>query len=178
MHGNRIGNTNMMGKRLWVLVMALGTFSGLPAYAETELPATMDIKRMSMDTALRMASAAVERCRTEGLQVGVTVVDRGGHPQVVLRDVLAMDLTLEMSRKKAYTAMSFNAPTSQLSARAASPLASHDALMFSGGGLPVTAAGSIIGGIGVSGAPSGEVDEICARAGIEAVAEDLEWGDM
>lgn len=94
------------------------------------------------------------------------MVDRGGHPQVVLRDVLAMDLTLEMSRKKAYTAMSFNAPTSRLEVRAESPLANHDTLMFSGGGVPVTAAGSIVGGIGVSGAPSGEMDEICAQAGL------------
>lgn len=168
----------MASKSLSMLLMMLCTLTALPARAETELPAIVDIKRMSMDTALRMASAAVARCRSEGVQVGVTVVDRGGHPQVVLRDVLAMDLTLEMSRKKAYTAMSFNAPTSRLGARAESPLANHDTLMFSGGGVPVTAAGSILGGIGVSGAPSGEVDEICAQAGIDAVAEELEWGAM
>ncbi len=168
----------MASKSVSMLLMMLCTLIVLPARAETELPAIVDIKRMSMDTALRMASAAVARCRTEGVQAGVTVVDRGGHPQVVLRDVLAMDLTLEMSRKKAYTAMSFNTPTSRLGARAESPLANHHTLMFSGGGVPVTAAGSILGGIGVSGAPSGEVDEICAQAGIDAVAEELEWGVM
>ncbi len=167
-----------MARKLFLSVALLSAFTALAVRAETELPAIMDIKRLSMDTALRMATAAVEQCRKQGVQVGVTVVDRSGHPQVVLRDVLAMDLTLEMSRKKAYTAMSFNTATSQLGARAASPLANHDALMFSGGGLPVTAAGSILGGIGVSGAPSGEVDEVCAQAGIDAVAEELEWGAM
>ncbi len=168
----------MAGNIFLKVVMMSCIFISFAVRAETELPAIVDIKRMSMDAALRMASAAVARCRTEGVQVGVTVVDRGGHPQVVLRDVLAMDLTLEMSRKKAYTAMSFNTPTSRLGARASSPLANHEALMFSGGGLPVTAAGSILGGIGVSGAPSGEVDEVCAQAGIDAVAEELEWGAM
>ena len=82
----------------------------LPLAQATEggQPVLVDIKRMSLDTALKLAQASIQACRKEGVQVAVTVVDRGGHPQVVLRDVLAQDLTLEISKQKAYTAMTFN----------------------------------------------------------------------
>ena len=46
---------------------------------------------------------------------------------------------------------------------------------MAGGGVQVEAAGSIVGGIGVSGAPGGELDDACARAGIESITEKLEF---
>lgn len=158
-----------------VTVMIL--FSGA---SQAEEPAIVPIKRLSMEMALKIAQGAIEQCRKEGVQVGVTVVDRGGHPQVVLRDVLAMDLTLTISKQKAYTAMSFNSPTSALENRFKSPFAvgKIDGLVMSAGGLPINAAGTILGGVGVSGAPSGETDEKCAKAGIDAVLADLEMADM
>jgi uncharacterized protein GlcG (DUF336 family) len=137
---------------------------------------TLSIKRISMETALKMAQATIAKCRKEGVNVAVTVVDRGGHPQVVLRDTLAMDLTLPISRDKAYTAMSFNSPTSGLEGRFKEPasVGKADGVLAAAGGLPINAGGTIMGGIGVSGAPSGKTDEACARAGIDAVMSDLE----
>ena len=44
-----------------------------------------------------------------------------------------------------------------------------------GGGLIVEAGGSLVGGVGVSGAPGGEADDACAKAGIEAVRDKLEF---
>lgn len=151
----------------------------LTATAESEQPLMVNIKRLSLDTALTMAQATIAACRKEGVQVAVTIVDRGGHPQVVLRDVLAQDLTLTISKQKAYTAMSFNAATGSMKDRFDSPfaIAKVDGLVFGAGGLPIAAAGNIIGGIGVSGAPSGETDEKCAQAGIDAVIDDLEMAD-
>ena len=143
-------------------------------------PLTVDIKRLSLDTALRIAQATIEQCRKEGVQIAVTVVDRGGHPQVVLRDVLAMDITLPISRQKAHTAMAFNTPLSQLADRFTKPfeVAKMDGLMVSAGGLPINIGGNILGGVGVSGAPSGLTDEKCAQAGIDAVSADLEMEGM
>lgn len=136
----------------------------------------VDIKRMSMETALKIAEATIDACREEGVQVAVTVLDRGGHAQAVLRDVLAPDLTLTISKEKAYTAMSFAAATSDLEDRFPTPngVGKVEGLVFSAGGVPVTAGGTLLGGVGVSGAPSGETDEKCARAGVEAVSADLE----
>ena len=148
--------------------------------AAEEQPTVVDIKRMSLDVALRIAQATIDQCRKEGVQVAVTVVDRGGHPQVVLRDVLAQDLTLRISLMKAYTAMSFNTATSQLEGRFTSPfsIGKVEGLVISAGGVPVTASGNILGGVGVSGAPSGKTDEKCAQAGVDAVADDLEMATM
>ena len=141
-----------------------------------EQPLTVNIKRLSLDTAMRIGKAAINKCRAEGVQVTVTVVDRGGHEQVVLRDVLAMPVSIPISKKKAYTAMSFNAPTHELIDRfqGTYSVPKVDELIISTGGIPITIGGNILGGIGVSGAPSGLTDEACAKAGLAAVRDDLE----
>jgi len=156
---------------LTILMLGLSSVS----YAADEAM-TVSIKRMKMETALRIAQAAIKQCRKEGVQIAVTVVDRSGQTQVVLRDVLAMDITLPISKQKAHTAMAFNAPLSTLESRFTKPfqVAKIDGLVISAGGIPVNIGGSILGGIGVSGAPSGEIDEKCANAGLAAVSEDLE----
>lgn len=153
----------------------------MPAFAaQQEAPPTLPIPRLSMDLAAKLARTAIDACRKQGLNVAVTVVDRGGHPQVVLRDTLAMDLTLAISKQKAYTAMSFNSPTSQLEGRFAGAYSvpKTDGLIIAAGGLPITAGGAIIGGVGVSGAPSGEMDEKCAQAGLDAIKFDLEAAEF
>lgn len=141
-----------------------------------EQPAMVDIKRMSLDMAFTAAKATIDACRKEGVQVAVTIVDRGGHPQAVLRDVLAMDLTLAISQQKAYTAMSFNSATSSLEGRFTGnySVPKVNGILIAAGGLPINAGGNILGGIGVSGAPSGETDEKCAQAGVDAIIDDLE----
>lgn len=167
--------------RLWIVTAVLAASAGaMPAAGQTggAQPVLVPIKRMSLDTALKAARAAVEACRKEGVQVAVTVVDRGGHPQVVLRDVLAPDLTLAVSRGKAYAAMSFVTPTSQLEGRFTHPFGppAVGGLVLSAGAVPIQAGGELVGAIGVSGAPSGQTDERCARKGVEAITEDLELG--
>lgn len=171
---------NKSKRRAAVCTLALcGAVFAAAAAAEPEQPVLVNIKRLSLDMALKAARAAIEQCRKEGVQVAVTLIDRGGHPQVVLRDVLAMDLALTVSRQKAYTAMSFNSPTSALGSRFTEPFSvgKVDGVLLAAGGLPIQAGGSIIGGIGVSGAPSGVTDERCARAGLDAVTADLEMAE-
>lgn len=153
--------------------------AGLAITAQAdEQPVLVPIQRLSLDMALKAGQAAIAQCRKEGVQVAVTIVDRGGHPQLVLRDVLAMDLTLPISRDKAYTAMSFNSPTKALEKRLeqANSIGKTQGVIAAAGGLPITAGGTLIGGIGVSGAPSGLTDEKCAQAGINAISADLEMG--
>lgn len=168
-----------MKKKLVPLIGAM-SIALLSGSVLAENPPIIPIKRLSMEMALQIAQGAIEQCRKEGVQIAVTVVDRGGHAQAVLRDVLAMDLTLTISKQKAYTAMSFNSPTSALENRFKTPFAvgKIDGLVMSAGGLPINAGGTILGGVGVSGAPSGETDEKCAKAGIDAVIADLEMADM
>lgn len=159
---------------LALIAVVIGS-STVPAAAANE-NMTVSIKRLTMETALRIAQAAIAQCRKEGVQIAVTVVDRGGHPQVMLRDVLAMDITLPISQQKAHTAMAFNSPLSQLEDRFTKPyqVAKMDGLIVAAGGIPINIGGNILGGIGVSGAPSGKTDEKCAQAGLKAVQDDLE----
>lgn len=159
-----------------VLAAAVSQSALSATAASSEHPVMVNIKRMSFDTALKIGKAAIEKCRKDGVQVTVTVVDRGGHAQVVLRDTLSMDVSIPISHKKAYTAMEFNAPTSELVNRfpGAYSVPKLDELLMSAGGIPINVGGNIIGGIGVSGAPSGVTDEACAQAGLTAVRDDLE----
>jgi uncharacterized protein GlcG (DUF336 family) len=165
-------------KRAAITLVALSLAASATAQTSGKQPVLVSIKRLSLDTALKAAQAAIEACRKAGVQVAVSVLDRGGNSQVVLRDVLAADLTLKVSHGKAYAAMSFVTPTSQLGQRFSTPFAppSVGGVVIAAGGLPIQAGGELVGGIGVAGAPSGETDERCARAGIDAIAEELELG--
>ena len=146
--------------------------------ARAEEPVALPIMRLHMDLAVKAAQAAIDACRTQGLSVAVTVVDRGGHVQAALRDTLAMPITVPVSQQKAYAALNFNTPPSELEGRFTSPFSPGklEGLILSAGGLPIAAASTILGGIGVSGAPSGETDEACARAGLDTISTDLEMG--
>lgn len=154
--------------------LTLMTVGGGAAQAADQ-PLTVNIQRLSMESALKAAQAAITACRAKGIQVGVTVVDRGGHPQVVLRDVLAPDLTLKISKMKAYTAVSFTSPTSALAERGKSALGTVPGLFMGAGGVPIEAGGKVYGAIGVSGAPSGVTDEECASAGAKAIEAELDF---
>ena len=163
-----------MKKRTLMLTMAALLSSG--AAQADDAPMVLPIQRLAMDMAVKAAQATIAACRKEGLSVAVTIIDRGGDAQVVLRDSLAMPITVPISKGKAYAALNFNSPTSALEDRFKQPYAppSIGGLITSAGGLPITAGSTILGGIGVSGAPSGETDEACAAAGLKAINDDLE----
>ena len=170
----------MLEKRIFSMASAVAlSLSTVLAPVQAEDAMLVPIKRMTLETALSIAKASIDACRKEGVQIAVTVLDRGGHPQVVLRDVLAMDLALSVSHQKAYTAMSFNTATSALQGRFKGPgsIAGLEGVLVAAGGVPVQAGGQIIGGVGVSGAPSGKTDEKCAKAGLAAVQDDLDMAD-
>ena len=161
------------------LIVCAATFSALSfQVAVAEEPALVTFNVLNPSVALDLAQAAMKSCRESGYQVAVSVVDRFGTPQVLLRDRFAGPHTPETARRKAWTAISFRTDTLELSKISAAGQAQSgvrfvsDALMI-GGGVPVEAAGSIVAGIGISGAPGGEADDACARAGIEAVADKI-----
>ena len=150
------------------------------SYATDELPVIVKIPRLTLEASEKIAQATVAACRKEGIQVGVTVVDRSGDAMVFLRDTLAPPVTIEISRQKAFTAVNFNAPLSTMENRFTKPFSvgKVDGLVFSAGGIPIEAAGNIVGAIGVSGAVTGEQDEACAREGLKSIAFELESASL
>lgn len=142
----------------------------------------LSVKRMSMELARDIAEAAVKACREKGYQVTAAVVDRNGDTQVTMRDVYAPEVSLGIARQKAYTAVMFSVSTGELEnnrPEAGATLNHVDDLLFARGGLPIeTGSGSMVGAVGVSGAPGGDIDESCAQNGLDAVAERLQFGGL
>jgi len=154
----------------------------LVATAATAQPAsgTFTTQSLTPETALAAARAALEHCRKAGYQVGVAVVDRAGLPQVFLRDRYAGAHTVEVAIDKAWTAASFRIPTGTLATetqagKEMSGLRGVARVVAAGGGQVIESAGSVVGAIAVSGAPGGEADDACAKAGIKAIADALEF---
>jgi len=150
---------------------------GLLAVAPTA-PLAQDVlseKNVALSLAQEAATAAIDQCRKDGYRVTVAVVDRSGQVKIVLRDDGASPHTLDSSRRKAYTALTFRTSTTELTKRMASnPAAAnikdiHDIIAL-GGGLALRVGDEVIGAIGVGGAPGGDKDEICAQAGIDKIA--------
>jgi uncharacterized protein GlcG (DUF336 family) len=159
---------------LSILSLALAGSLSFGAASAADSPMTIEVKRMSLETAQSIARATIDACREKGIQVGVTVVDRDGVVQAQLRDTIAAPITVPISYKKAFTSANFNAATSALEARADTAVGRQDFLVMSAGGVTVEVGGALLGAVGVSGAPSGETDEECAKAGVESVQMDLE----
>jgi uncharacterized protein GlcG (DUF336 family) len=157
-------------RKLVIILLILLPFS---LQAEEQM-LTVSVKRLTLDTASRIAQGAIKACREKGIQVGVTVVDRNGIPQVFLRDTLAPQITLPISEGKASAAANFSVDTAALADRANTPIGRVPGLVMSRGGVLIQAGGVVYGAVGVSGAPSGKTDEDCAIAGLQAVLEDLE----
>ena len=137
-------------------------------------------KTLTPETALTAARAALESCRQQGYQVGVAVVDRSGVTQVFLRDRFAGAHTVDVAVDKAWTAASFRTSTLDLAAetqagKAMSGIRSTPRMLAVGGGVVIEAGGSVFGAIGISGAPGGEADDACTRAGIKAIADAIEF---
>ena len=159
------------------ILLAIAVCVAPPAFADDDEP-YVDFQVLKPEVAQQMAQAAMLYCRQEGYQVGVMVIDRFGLPQVFLRDRFAGMHVFETAHRKAWTAVSFATNTTELGdvTQAGEPMSAirglSMALPLGGGKMVQNGDGSIIAGIGVSGAPGGDLDDDCAQAGIDAI-EDL-----
>ena len=130
---------------------------------------------LSLNLALAGATAAVEACTSDGYRVSVAVVDASGVSQVQLRSDGAGPHTLGSSDGKAYTAASLRRATLGLANFVGTRpdleglRDMDDRILILGGGLPIEIDGVVVGGIGVGGAPGGDLDEACAQAGIDRI---------
>jgi uncharacterized protein GlcG (DUF336 family) len=129
---------------------------------------------LSLSAAKTIAEAALAECRAQGAHPTVAVVDRAGQLLVLLRDEQATPETIEMARRKAYTARIFRTTTLEFRDRTKSDqpgAAQRDVtdILALGGGVPIQVGNETIGGVGSSGSGQ-EKDDGCAKAGIAKVA--------
>jgi uncharacterized protein GlcG (DUF336 family) len=160
------------------LAMALGVCASTgPVRAQESL---VNYKSLSPAIALEAAQAALADCQRRGYQVAIAIVDRFGVVQVVLRDRYAGPHTPATASGKAWTAATFRSSTGNLFAISQpgmmqAGIRNLPGAVIIGGGLVVESGGSLVGAIGVSGAPGGDADEVCAKAGIEAIQGKLDF---
>jgi uncharacterized protein GlcG (DUF336 family) len=132
-------------------------------------------RNLSLAMAKTIAEATIAECVAKGFNnTSAAVVDRSGQVMVVLRSEGASIQTVDMARRKAYTARMFRTSTSEFQKRTASDptlLPQRDVadILALGGGMPIQIGSDFIGGVGSSGS-SQEQDEACAKAGIAKVA--------
>jgi uncharacterized protein GlcG (DUF336 family) len=143
-------------------------------------PATYSVRQLTPETALKAVSAALAECRKRGYQVAVAAVDRGGVTQALLRDRFAGAHTPDTAVGKAWTAVSFRTDTLALAqqtmpGQASSGIRQLPRVVAVGGGELIEAGGTILGALGVSGAPGGDADAACAKAGIAAIRDEIEF---
>ena len=170
-----------MVKQAWIIATTSILLSAAPYswVRASDIKAVEQWRSISLAAAQQAAQAALLSCQKKGAMVAVVVVDRAGVPLVMLRDSLAGMHTPEAASRKAWTAVSFKNGTSELAKATAYDQASSGIRGLSnvamiGGGIVIREAGSIIGAIGVSGAPNGDMDDVCAKAGIDAIQEAIE----
>jgi uncharacterized protein GlcG (DUF336 family) len=150
---------------------------GTPSRAQSGI---VTYKSLGPDAALELAKAALDTCRSHGLQVAVEVVDRFGEPLVLLRDRFASGTASAVAHDKAYTAVTFRLNTDDFAKSIASGqlpagLATLPHVVMLGGGVVIEAAGTVLGAVGVAGAPQDTQDEDCAKAGLAAIRDKLDF---
>ncbi|WP_209248758.1 heme-binding protein [Tropicibacter sp. R16_0] len=160
-----------------ICISTLATVGAAQAAPHTE-------RSIPLDWALTAATAAEEKCKELGFAVTVTVVDQRAQPRVQLMKEGAFPHTIETSRRKAMTAASRREATAIIEAENAhepslGAVFNEIGLITLSGGIPILYEGEVIGGIGIAGSPGEdqtgkEFDDICAEAGIAAIADELE----
>jgi uncharacterized protein GlcG (DUF336 family) len=156
---------------LAALIGAVCSILGAPSVSGAQ---TLVTHRIPAALALEAVGEAVAVCARQGYAETAVLVDADGVRQAVLRGDRAGAHTLDSAADKAYTAASFKADTSALVERAktvpiAPILAKLPNLLLFGGGVVIKFHDEVIGAIGAAGAPGGDLDENCARAGLEKI---------
>jgi uncharacterized protein GlcG (DUF336 family) len=166
-----------MRSSMTTAIMVIACSLATPGHGEET---TVNYKSLSTDAALEAAQAALNKCRGNGFQVAVAVSDRFGQVLVLLRDRFAGPPAPATATDKAYTAVSFRSDTTAFakaikSGQLSEGLAKLPHVLALGGGLVIESGGSLLGAIGVAGAPGGDKDEECAKAGLDAIRDKLDF---
>jgi uncharacterized protein GlcG (DUF336 family) len=162
------------------LSKTLFAVAGLMTFGAAQAADVVPSKRMSMELARDIAQKSVQICREQGYNVSAVVVDRDGIPQVVLRDTLASRFTIELAKRKA-NAVTLSGVSGSDFRRARQDIRdeinSVSGLLMLEGAVPIRAGGSLLGAVGVSGAPGGDKDEVCAAQAVASLQDRLEFAE-
>ena len=146
------------------------------AIAQATPPGLVSERSLSASAAMELATASLARCRADGYKVTITVLNRHARTAVVISDDGVNPHTLENSMRKAYTAFTTRSASVETGKRTQPGLAGFmqlEKITTIEGGLPIFSGTELVGAVGVSGAPGGEKDSVCAQAGLDKIAKSL-----
>jgi uncharacterized protein GlcG (DUF336 family) len=132
--------------------------------------------RIPAALAAEAVAEAVAACAHDGYQETAVLIDADGATVAVLRGDGAGIHTLDSAHDKAYTSASFKRDTIGLADLAKGDigaLAKLPHVLFFGGGVVIKVGSEVIGAIGAAGAPGANLDDRCAHAGLEKIADRL-----
>ena len=156
-----------------LLILAVLFLVPFEVFAAEKLP-TVRLRVLASHIANKIVTEAVNDCATRGYLVSAAVVDRNGNLSAFLRNPLSGPHTIKVSQSKAYTSATLRADTSQMGTRSDLSFAPNILLIV--GGVTINFSGIFYGGVAVSGAKP-DIDEECAKAGLEAVADIMDFVD-
>jgi uncharacterized protein GlcG (DUF336 family) len=144
---------------------------GTSAATSVGVTNTKTTRVITLRAAQHLANVALKTCAQKGFAVTVTVVDRDGIDLVTLRSEDATGATVPVALGKAYASAGFRSPTGGLqdAAKTQPGFISLPGFVILPGGEPIVLGKQLLGGVGVSGAPSGDIDDACAKAGLAAI---------
>ena len=139
---------------------------------------TLQTHRIPAALAMEAVGEAVSACAKRGYRETAVLVDADGATVAVLRGDGAGIHTLDSAHDKAYTSVTFKNDTMVLADRAKgdgpiAALAKLPHILFFPGGVVIKLNDEVIGGIGAAGAPGGNLDDNCAKAGLEKIHDRL-----
>jgi uncharacterized protein GlcG (DUF336 family) len=161
-----------------VCCMAAATLalSALAPAAQAE--GLLNTKRIPAGLAGEAVAAAVQACADKKYTVSAVLVDADGVQQAALRGDGTEPENIFIANDKAFTAVSFQSDTAEIVARsrnapAPSAFTKIPHLVLAAGGVVIKVGDEVIGAIAVSGAPGGENDGLCAKAGLDKIRDRL-----
>ena len=163
------------GVPILTILMVNAGFPAAPARAD----GLLTTHRLPAELAAEAAIEVVATCAKQGYAETAVVVDADGVRQAVLRGDRAGSHTLDSANDKAFTAASFKADTGVLIERAktvpgfSALFTQLPHLILFAGGIVIKLGDDVVGAIGASGAPGGNLDEACARAGLDKIRDRL-----
>lgn len=159
------------------LILTLLVSGSILATTAAQAQAPQTEKNVSMAMALAIIQGTIEQCTKDGYKVSVTIVDKAGNVAAQLRGDGTNPHTMEFSRLKAYTSRTRGQTSLAFMKLTEDPANAYlkqiPQVVAVGGGAPIKVGNEVIGGVGASGAPGGEKDEVCVLAGIAKVADAL-----
>ena len=170
-----------MKKVATAVLCAAGFIGGdpLPGLAQDVL----STHRLSAGLAAEAVGEAVASCAKQGYKVTATIVDYDGVEQAMLRGDGASMTTLDASRDKAYTVLVLGAARNEDTSGAIAQrmgttpssggLAKLPHILLLQGAIRIKVGSEAVGAIGVGGAPGGDLDEACAKAGLDKISDRL-----